>query len=223
MPSKPGSSSDGHADPVRPDAPGPRGSALLQCDAMKKRDSGLIETFVSKKTIWHGRAVNFDVDTVRLPNGKLATREFLAHPGAVGVVPFLDRDTIVLVRQYRHAVGEVTLELPAGKIDPRESVLSCIKRELAEETGYTAAKFAPLIKYWPTPAFADEVLHLYVATGLKPGKVNTDADEFIETVVMPFKKAVAMVESGKIRDSKTVVGLLACASYGKNLRRAVVI
>jgi ADP-ribose pyrophosphatase len=178
---------------------------------MKKGDKGLIETFVSKKTIWRGRAVNFDVDTVRLPDGKLATREYMNHPGAVGVVPFLDKDTIVMVRQYRHPVGEVTLELPAGKLDARESILSCVKRELAEETGFTAAKFTPLIKYWPTPAFADEVLHLFTATGLKPGKVNADEDEFIETVILPFKKAVAMIKSGKIRDSKTVVGILACA------------
>ena len=177
----------------------------------RRADKALIETFVSKKTIWRGRAVNFDVDTVRLPNGKLTTREYISHPGAVGVVPFLDRDTIVMVRQYRHPIGQVTLELPAGKIDPRESVLSCIKRELAEETGYTAAKFTPLIQYWPTPAFANEMLHLYVATGLKPGRMSTDDDEFIEAVTLPFKKAVAMVRSGKIRDSKSVVGLLACA------------
>jgi len=184
---------------------------------MKKGDKGLIETFVSKKTVWRGRAVNFDVDTVRLPNGKLATREYISHPGAVGVVPFLDKDTVVLVRQYRHPVGEVTLELPAGKIDPKESILSCIKRELAEETGFTASKFTPLIKYWPTPAFADEVLHLYVATGLKPGKVNADDDEFIETVIMPFQKALDLVRAGKIRDSKTVVGLLACSSYARKI------
>lgn len=178
---------------------------------MKKGDKGLIETFVSKKTIWRGRAVNFDVDTVRLPDGKLATREYMNHPGAVGVVPFLNKDTIVMVRQYRHPVGEVTLELPAGKIDPNESLLSCVKRELAEETGYTAAKIKPLIQYWPTPAFADEVLHLYVATGLKAGKMHADDDEFIEAVTVPFKKAIAMIKNGRIRDSKTVVGLLACA------------
>jgi ADP-ribose pyrophosphatase len=178
---------------------------------MKKRDSGLIETFVSKKTVWRGRAVNFDVDTVRLPNGKLATREYMSHPGAVGVVPFLDRDTVVMVRQYRHPVGEVTLELPAGKIDPRESILTCVKRELAEETGFTARKITPLIRYWPTPAFADEVLHLFVATGLTAGSVNTDEDEFLEVVHLPFKKAVELVRRGKIRDSKTVIGLLSCA------------
>lgn len=196
---------------------------------MKKRDAGLIETFVSKKTVWHGRAVNFDVDTVRLPDGKLATREYMSHPGAVGVVPFLDADTVVLVRQYRHPVGEVTLELPAGKLDARESVLTCVKRELAEETGYTASSIKPLIQYWPTPAFADEVLHLFIATGLKPGKMNADADEFIEAVTIPFAKALDLVRRGKIRDSKTVIGLLACAnlracpSYGRNLRRKAVI
>ena len=178
---------------------------------MKKVDSGLIETFVSKKTVWHGNAVNFDVDTVRLPNGKLATREFMNHPGAVGVVPFLDRDTIVLVRQYRHPVGEVTLELPAGKLDAGESVLTCLKRELQEETGYTARKFIPLLRYWPTPAFANEVLHLFVATGLKAGPMNADEDEFIERVTMPLRKALELVRRGKIKDSKTVVGLLACA------------
>src|ERR1700722_11503092 len=107
---------------------------------MKRSDVGLIETFVSKKTVWTGRAVNFRVDTVRLPNGQLATREFLDHPGAVGVVPFLNKDTVVMVRQYRHPVGEVTLELPAGKIDKGESLLTCVKRELREETGYTAQK-----------------------------------------------------------------------------------
>jgi ADP-ribose pyrophosphatase len=184
---------------------------------VKKADSGLIEVFVSKKTIWRGNAVNFDVDTVRLPNGKLATREFMNHPGAVGVVPFLDRDTVVMVRQYRHPVREVTLELPAGKLDAGESPLVCVKRELAEETGYTARSIKPLIQYWPTPAFADELLYLYVATGLKPGRMNADEDEFIESVHVPFKKAVKMVLDGRIRDSKTVVGILACASYGRKI------
>lgn len=178
---------------------------------MSRKDSGLIETFVRKKRIWRGRAVNFDVDTVRLPDGKLATREYMDHPGAVGVVPFLDRETIVMVRQYRHPVYEVTLELPAGKLDPGESKLVCVKRELAEETGYTARTIKPLLNYWPTPAFANEVLYLYTATGLKAGKARADEDEFIEAVHVPFKKALAMVLDGRIMDSKTVVAILACA------------
>lgn len=174
-------------------------------------DAGLIEKFVSKKTIWHGRAVDFRVDTVKLPNGKLATREFMDHPGAVGILPFLDKNHVVMVRQYRHPVGEVTLELPAGKLDKGESVMTCLKRELQEETGYTAKKITPLIQYWPTPAFANEVLHLYVAENLIPGKMNTDEDEFLQCVVVPFKKALVMVKRGEIRDSKTVIALLASA------------
>src|ERR1035437_9868296 len=125
---------------------------------MPRRDKGLIETPVSKKTVWQGRAINFRVDTVRPPNGKLATREFMDHPGAVGIVPFLDKNTVVMVRQYRHPVGEVTLELPAGKLEKGEGALACVKRELREETGYTARKIKRLIQYWPTCAFANEVL-----------------------------------------------------------------
>ena len=174
-------------------------------------DAGLIEKFVSRKTVWRGRVVGLRVDTVRLPNGKPATREYLDHPGAIGVVPFLDKNHVVMVRQYRHPIGEVTLELPAGKIDRGESLMTCVKRELREETGYTARKIAPLIQYWPTPAFANEVLHLYIAHDLRPGKMNTDEDEFLQCVVVPFKKALAMVKSGEIKDSKTVIGLLSCA------------
>lgn len=175
------------------------------------KDRGLVEDFVRSKRIWNGNAVDFRVDTVRLPNGKLATREYMDHPGAVGVVPFLNKDTVVMVRQYRHPVREVTLELPAGKLDKGERPLYCVRRELAEETGYTARRIKPLIQYWPTAAFANEVLHLYIAEGLRPGRMHADEDEFIECVKLPFKKAVEMVRRGDIRDSKTVIGLLACA------------
>ncbi len=169
-----------------------------------------METFVGKKTVWKGRAVDFRVDTVRLPNGKTATREYMDHPGAVGVVPFLDERTVVMVRQYRHPVREVTLELPAGKLDRGESPLSCVRRELDEETGYKARRIAPLLRYWPTPAFANEVLHMYVAEGLTPGRMHTDDDEFLRCVTVPFERAVAMALDGRIKDSKTVIGLLAC-------------
>lgn len=175
------------------------------------KDAGLVEKFVRSRKVWGGNAVDFRVDTVRLPNGKLATREFMDHPGAVGVVPFLDKDTVVMVRQYRHPVRKVTLELPAGKLDKGERPLPCVRRELAEETGYTARSIKPLIDYWPTPAFANEVLHLYVAEGLRPGRMRTDEDEFLECVTLPFRKAVELVRRGEIQDSKTVVGLLACA------------
>jgi len=185
----------------------------------KKSDVRLIETMVRKNPVYRGKSVDFCVDEIRLPDGRSAVREYLDHPGAVGVVPFLDPDTVVLVRQYRYPVGEVTLELPAGKLDKDEEVLACVARELQEETGYTAKRIRPLLRYWPTPAFANEVLHLFTAEGLIPGRVNPDADEFLEVVEMPFEKALGLVRSGKIKDSKTVIGLLACADFSRKSRR----
>lgn len=179
------------------------------------RDVGLVETLIKKVPVYKGKSVNFNVDRIRLPNGSEATREYIDHPGAVGVLPFLDAKTVVLVRQYRYPVGEVTLEMPAGKLDKGEKPLACIRRELREETGYTARSIKPLIDYWPTPAFANELLHLYVAKGLKPGDSKPDEDEFIQAVAMPFREALSLVKSGKIRDSKTVIGLLAYAVFHK--------
>ncbi|MBI4375499.1 MAG: NUDIX hydrolase [Elusimicrobia bacterium] len=178
----------------------------------------MTETLIKRKRVYAGAAVDFRVDTVRLPNDRLATREFLDHPGAVGVVAFLDPGHIVLVRQYRHPVGETTLELPAGKLDPGESVTRCIKRELREETGYSARRIRPLVNYWPTPAFASELLYLFVAEGLIPGRFSPDPDEFLQVVTVPFQQALQWVRSGKIKDSKTVIGLLACALWRRSSR-----
>lgn len=166
------------------------------------------EYFQKRTTTYQGRAVNFRIDQVRLPNGDFATREYLDHPGAVGVIPLLPGNKVVLVRQYRYPVKELTWELPAGKLSKGENPLSCVKRELQEETGFTARKIKKLISFWPTAAFATEVIHLYVATGLKPGPTNPDEDEFIDWQAWPLKKAWAAVRSGKIKDSKTIIGLL---------------
>lgn len=179
------------------------------------KDRTLVERLVRKVRIYKGRSVNFNADRIRLPNGRPAVREYLDHPGAVGVLPFLDAKTVVLVRQYRYPVGEVTLEMPAGKLDKGESPLSCVRRELEEETGYAARRVKPLLDYWPTPAFANELLHLYVATGLKRGQARPDHDEFIQAVPIAFREALGLVRRGKIRDSKTVIGLLAWAALRK--------
>jgi ADP-ribose pyrophosphatase len=109
-------------------------------------------------------------------------------------------------------VGEVTLEIPAGKLNAGESDRRCALRELREETGYTARRLQPLLSFWPTAALANEVLRLFVATGLKTGHAAPDADEFIEAVIMPFKRALRLVKTGQIKDSKTVIALLAGAA-----------
>ncbi|MCL2389243.1 MAG: NUDIX hydrolase, partial [Elusimicrobia bacterium] len=121
---------------------------------------------------------------------------------------FLDSKRIILVKQYRYPVKKITYEIPAGKLDYRESLLKCLKRELQEETGYAARSIKKLISFWPTPAFSDEILHIYVAKGLKKsGKATPDFDEFIDTEIFNFDDVFEMIKTGKIQDSKTVIAL----------------
>jgi len=174
----------------------------------------LKEHFVKNKKHVRGRAVDFRIDEIRLPNGKTATREYLDHPGAVAVVA-VTGGKVLMVRQWRHPVAQATWEIPAGKLDKRETPLACVKRELEEETGYTAGRIRPLLSYWPTAAFANEVIHIFVAENLKPGKANPDEDEFLSCEAWPLKKLYGEIRKGRIRDSKTLIALLAY----KDLRR----
>lgn len=181
----------------------------------------LLERGVRRKRVYQGRAVDFWVDTVRLPSGKIATREYLGHPGAVAVVAVAggtkkDPD-LLFVQQYRHPVKQVTLELPAGKLDRGESPRVCVNRELEEETGFRASRVRKMLSFWPTPAFANEVIHIYEARGLTTGQFSPDADEFIEPVRMSLSRALALARQGRIKDSKTLIGLFA---FDKGLRRA---
>lgn len=186
---------------------------MAKHDDLFAADPKLVERRVRKNTVHKGKSVDFCVDEITLPDGKTATREYLDHPGAVGVVPVHPDGRVVMVRQYRYPVEEVTLELPAGKLGKGEDPLACVKRELHEETGYSAAKITPLLDYWPTPAFANEVLHLYVAEGLTVGEVHPDEDEFIEKVELPLDEVLELARRGRIKDSKTLVGLLAYAAW----------
>ncbi len=176
-------------------------------------DPKLVEKRARKNTVYKGKMVDWCCDDVVLPDGGKATREYMDHPGAVGVIPVLPNGDIVFVRQYRYPVEEVTLELPAGKLDKGEDPLACVQRELSEETGYTATKVTPLLDYWPTPAFANELLHLFVAEGLTAGSANPDHDEFIEKVELPLEAALELCKRGRVKDSKTLVGLLAYAAW----------
>lgn len=169
----------------------------------------LVETCVRERLVYSGSCVDFRVDRVRLPDGRTARREYLSHPGAVAILPFLDRATLVLVRQYRHPVRRPTYEIPAGKLARGEGRLQCIRRELREETGFRARSVRHLLSYWPTPAFSDEILHVYVGTGLSPGSSSPDEDEFLEVKTVPYRDALRWALSGKMRDSKTLVALLA--------------
>ncbi|OGS07965.1 MAG: hypothetical protein A2270_08785 [Elusimicrobia bacterium RIFOXYA12_FULL_51_18] len=170
------------------------------------------EKRLKRREIFSGGAVNFRADSIRLPDGKTATREFMDHPGAVAVLPVLASGEVILVRQYRYPVGEATLEIPAGKLHSKnDSPVKRARAELREETGYTAASLKPLTSFWPTPAFSNELLHIYIATGLKAGKTQPDDDEFIKVERMPFKTALRLARTGKIRDAKTIIALQAYA------------
>jgi len=166
------------------------------------------EKFLKNVTHVKGHAVGFRIDQVLLPNKKKGYRDYLDHPGAVGVLPFLSHDKILLVQQYRFPVRQLTWEIPAGKLDKGENPLLCVKRELAEETGYTAGRVQKLLSFWPTAAFANEVIHLYTASRLKRGKTNPDEDEFVRCRIWTLKEALRAIQKGKIKDSKTIIALL---------------
>ena len=172
----------------------------------------LKEKVYKKNKIYNGKAINFCKDDIILPNGNKAIREYIDHPGAVAIVPFINKTDIIMVKQYRYPVDKITYEIPAGKLDKKESLLKCAKRELKEETGYTAKQIKKLTSFYPSTAFSNEELIIYTAKNLVPGKQNPDDDEFIERVTVPFKQALQMIKQGKIKDAKTVIALLYVAS-----------
>lgn len=180
-------------------------------------DEHLIETTVEQRVLHRGRFITFRIDTIEDAGGVRHTREVVEHPGAVCVVPVLGHD-VLLVRQWRTAVGAVVLELPAGTLDRQpdgsiEAPEDAAPRELGEETGHRARRWRALGRFWTAPGFTDELMHLYLATGLEPlsGYVGPDVDEHLDLVRMPWREAVAMAEGGAIQDAKTLVGLLQLA------------
>ncbi|GIV08581.1 MAG: NUDIX hydrolase [Fimbriimonadales bacterium] len=168
----------------------------------------LKEELVESHTIYQGRVVTLRIDTVRLPNGRTARREIVEHRGAVAIVPLLNRDTVLLIRQYRQAVGETLLEIPAGTLELDEPVDSCARRELEEETGYTARQMRPLFSQYLAPGYSQEVLHVYLAEDLVRAAQHLDEDELVELVPTPLRAVETMILQGQIKDSKTIAGLL---------------
>jgi len=170
------------------------------------------------RNIYTGKVVTLNVDTVQLPNGVTIDLETIRHPGAAAVVPMKDDGTVVLIRQFRHAAGGFIYEIPAGKLSPGEEPLHCAARELEEEVGYRASSFELLSSIFTAPGFADEVIHVYKATGLTQGRQQLDRDEVLEIVEMPLEQAIRRIHDGTIRDGKTIVGLQAV--YIRGLKTA---
>ena len=169
-----------------------------------------------KKLIYKGKIIDLSVETVTLPNGATADLEVITHPGAAAVVPMKDDRTVVMVRQYRHAVGSFIYEIPAGKLHPGEDPSACAAREMEEETGYKVGRLEPVLSFFTTPGFTNEIIHIFVGRDLSPGTQNLGADEVLEIIEMPLAQAMDRIEDGTIKDAKTIIGLQAVCLKMKN-------
>lgn len=168
----------------------------------------LKEECLTSKEVFSGKLLNVFLDTVLLPNGKQATREFIKHPGAVAVVPVCDDGKILLVRQFRYPTNKVLLEIPAGKLDMGEHPDECVVRELEEETGYLSKNIIKLTSIYTTPGFTDEVIHLYLARQLTKTSQNLDEDEFLNVEAYTPEEIKKMIGNGEINDAKSMLALL---------------
>jgi len=175
-------------------------------DAMQDPDAGLRETQVASALMHQGKFLTLKQDIVRLPDGRNASREYLIHPGAVMMIPLFDDGTVLMERQFRYPVGKVMIEFPAGKLDPQEGALACGKRELREETGYTAERWDYLTRIHPVISYSTEFIDLYLARDLKQGDAMLDEGEFLETFITPAGQLIDWVREGKISDVKTIIG-----------------
>ncbi len=153
--------------------------------------------------------MTLNLETVTLPNGATIELEVIRHQGAAAAVPLTDDGSVLLIRQYRHAAGGYIYEIPAGKIDPGEDPLACAAREVEEEIGRRASSLVPMLSFFSTPGFTDEVIYLYLATGLTAGTQKLERDEVLDVVEMPLEEAIRRIADGTIRDAKTIIGLQA--------------
>ncbi len=191
----------------------------VEAQATQVGDDGLSEVIESSVQQWAGSFLVADDVTVRLPDGRLAHRDVLRHPGSVGVIALTDDNKVVLVHQYRTALEQVTLEIPAGKLDGGEDPESAIRRELKEETGYEAERVAFLCHIALAAGYSDEIMSLYMAMGLHFTGAEPDDDEFIHVDLVNLDEMVDRVLDGRVIDSKTMIGVLLCDAIARRMGR----
>jgi ADP-ribose pyrophosphatase len=166
------------------------------------------EVTIKTEPVFKGKVISLQVEHVKLPNGETATREVVKHPGAVAVLAIHDNKMIV-VEQYRKALGRSQVEIPAGKLEPGEDQAEAAKRELEEETGYSCGEVRLISSFYTSPGFADEILHLYVADTLTAGTAKPDEDEFLDCEAITLDTAKQYIKEGRISDAKTIAAVYA--------------
>src|SRR5690606_13583506 len=178
-----------------------------------QRDSDIIETPIDSVSVYDGSFLKARRDTVRLPDGRQGTREYIVHPGAVVIIPLLEDGRVLMERQFRYPVGRVMTEFPAGKLDPGEDPLACAKRELLEETGYTAKEWASAGAMHLAISYSTEIIHIFFARGLVAGTAQLDQDEFLEVRATAPDELAEACRSGRVTDAKT----LTCTLWLQNV------
>ena len=180
-------------------------------------DKHLREERLSGEDIYGGIFLKMKRDKVSLPDGEEAIREYLTHPGAVAIVAILDDGRVLLERQYRYPIAKACIEIPAGKLDPREDHLVCAQRELKEETGYTAKKWSFIRRIHPVISYSTEFIDIYLAEELIPGKSHLDDEEFLDVFATPLEQLISWVEDGEITDVKTTIATYWLDRYRRGL------
>ena len=180
-------------------------------------DQHLREERIAGEDIYSGIFLKMKRDTVSLPDGQQAVREYLTHPGAVAIVALFDDGRVLLERQYRYPIAKACIEIPAGKLDPNENPLLCAQRELAEETGYTAKKWSYIRRIHPVISYSTEFIDIYLAEDLVPGKSKLDDEEFLDVFAASLEQLITWVEEGEITDVKTTISAYWLDRYRQGL------
>jgi ADP-ribose pyrophosphatase len=175
-----------------------------------------------RQSIHCGRVFQLIRENVTLENGTTTDLDFIEHPGAAGIVALTGGNEVVLVRQYRHPLRQYIWEIPAGTLNPGEPVTDCARRELAEETGYAAAEWRKLGEIMPVPAYSDERIHLFLATGLSPATQRLDPDEVLDAHCLPWAAVTAMIARAEIQDAKSICALLLAQKWLERQSQALI-